>query len=255
MLIGILGGMGPAATVDFMSKLTFMTNAGSDQEHVPVVVLSDPRVPDRSAAICGNGPSPLPALFSGIGKLEAAGATLIAIPCNTSHYWYTHLAARTAVPIISIIEATLTATIDETPVGSRVGVIATAGAIAGAIYQKELESEGFIPEVLDPDTRQRLIEGGIRAVKAGDLAQGRALLNSGLEAFRLAGCQSVILGCTEASVALEGTQSAEDLCLIDSNCALVKQVLRKIGRSIKPMPPRHRGHSESRSIMADSAST
>lgn len=250
MLVGVLGGMGPAATVDFMAKLTLMTNAGSDQEHVPMIVLSDPRVPDRSDAICGKGPSPLPALFAGIEKLEAAGAALIAIPCNTSHYWFRQLSEKARIPIVSIIEATVAATVEQTPNGGRVGIIATAGAIAGGIYQSELERRGLEAETLEESMRNQLVEGGIRAIKAGDLDQGQALLKSGLKAFRRAGCRSVILGCTEASVALDADRPNEGMRLIDSNGALVNQILNRIGRGVVPLPPRRNGFSDPDGAMA-----
>lgn len=236
MLVGVLGGMGPAATVDFMAKLTSLTEAACDQEHVPVIVLSDPRVPDRSAAICNQGPSPLPALHNGLAVLEAAGAGMIAIPCNTSHFWYETLAAATAIPIVSIIEATIAEASRVTSEGGRVGIIATAGAIVGRVYQQPLEHTGYVAETLDEGVRHDLVEGGIRAVKAGAIDHGRQLLESAIEAFAQAGCESVILGCTEASVALEERISesgsgGSQLQLIDSNRALASEILRRLDRA------------------------
>lgn len=88
-MIGVLGGMGPAATVDFLAKLVRLTPAHRDQDHIPVVVVSDPRVPDRVGPIMqGHGPSPLDALCRAISTLEQAGAACIAIPCHTAHFWY-----------------------------------------------------------------------------------------------------------------------------------------------------------------------
>ena len=82
-LLGVLGGMGPAATVDFLSKIISLTESPNDQGHLPVVAMIDPRIPDRSAAIRGEGPSPEPKLISLIKTLEGAGASAIVIPCNT----------------------------------------------------------------------------------------------------------------------------------------------------------------------------
>ena len=85
-MIGVLGGMGPAATLDFMAKLLRLTPAERDQDHVPLVVVSDPRVPDRVGPILrGRGESPLAALQAGVRRLERAGARCIAIPCHTAH--------------------------------------------------------------------------------------------------------------------------------------------------------------------------
>jgi aspartate racemase len=107
-MIGVLGGMGPAATVDFLAKLIRLTPAERDQDHVPVVVLSEPRVPDRVGPIMdGRGPSPLDALRRGIRTLERAGAGCIAIPCHTAHFWYDQMVASAHVPILHIADAVL----------------------------------------------------------------------------------------------------------------------------------------------------
>ena len=95
-LIGILGGMGPAATVDFMAKLVMLTPAQHDQEHVPLLVHGVPQIPDRSAAIEAGSDAPFLPMAAGIMQLERAGAEFIAIPCNTAHYWYDRLARAAA---------------------------------------------------------------------------------------------------------------------------------------------------------------
>src|SRR5688572_33509583 len=93
-LLGVLGGMGPLATVDFLAKLIEETGAERDEDHVPVVVYSVPQIPSRPAAILHGGASPLPAMLEGVRTLERAGATAIAIACNTAHYWHDALAAQ-----------------------------------------------------------------------------------------------------------------------------------------------------------------
>jgi aspartate racemase len=104
-MIGVLGGMGPAATLDFMAKLMRLTPAGRDQDHVPLVVVSDPRVPDRVGPILhGVGESPLAALQEGARRLERAGAKCIAMPCHTAHAWYEPLAASTSLPVLHIVD-------------------------------------------------------------------------------------------------------------------------------------------------------
>ena len=108
-LIGVLGGMGPLATVDFMHKLVQDMPAARDQEHVPVVVWNVPQVPDRQNFLAGGKVSPLPAMLEGVERLVAAGATRLVIPCNTAHHWFDDLAASTPVPFIHIAEATLAA--------------------------------------------------------------------------------------------------------------------------------------------------
>src|SRR5687768_12963046 len=101
-LLGILGGMGPLAGAAFAARLVALTPAERDQDHVPALLCNDPRVPDRSSARLGQGEDPLEAMAAGVRLLERAGASLIAIPCNTAHLWYEQLAARTQVPLLHI---------------------------------------------------------------------------------------------------------------------------------------------------------
>src|ERR1700744_1729887 len=104
-VLGVLGGMGPLASAHFMLRLTLLTPAKHDQEHIPAVLWSDPRVPDRTAARLGSGPDPLPWLLRGIHGLQSAGCGPIAIPCNTAHGWYAQMADAASAPILHIVEA------------------------------------------------------------------------------------------------------------------------------------------------------
>jgi len=105
--LGVLGGMGAMATVDFLRKLVEATPAERDQEHIPLIVRFCPEVPDRAAALAGSGPSPQPALVAAAVELAAAGAQALAIPCNTAHYWYDALCAAVPIPILHIVDAAL----------------------------------------------------------------------------------------------------------------------------------------------------
>ncbi|MDB5874548.1 MAG: aspartate racemase, partial [Ramlibacter sp.] len=107
--IGVFGGMGPSATVDFMDKLVQLTPAKRDQEHLPVIVASLPHIPDRSRSILGTGPDPLPQLLKGIDFLNTAGVGVIAIPCNSSHHWYGQMVAKSGVPILHIARSCVAA--------------------------------------------------------------------------------------------------------------------------------------------------
>jgi len=232
-LLGVLGGMGPAATVDFLSKIVSLTESPNDQGHLPVVAMIDPRIPDRSAAIRGEGPSPEPKLISLIKALEGAGASAIVIPCNTSHYWYDAMTAATTVPILSMIVATIEGIRATVPVGASVGIMATEGTIGAQIYQKPLLAAGYVPQVLDLDRRTRFVEAGIRRVKAGDMAQGLTLLEKASGEFIAEGCTHVILGCTEVSLAFAETLNRTEITLHDSNLILARKTLRHFGRTPK----------------------
>src|SRR5690625_2384056 len=104
-VLGVLGGMGPAATADFMAKLAARTRAERDQDHIATLVYSDPSTPDRSDAMLHGGPDPLPALLHGIEYLCSAGVAAIAVPCNSAHYWFAQLSESASVPLLNIVDA------------------------------------------------------------------------------------------------------------------------------------------------------
>src|SRR5580693_7157836 len=122
-ILGVLGGMGPLASAQFMLRLTLLTPASRDQEHVPAVLWSDPRVPDRTAGKLGGGADPLPWLLRGVRGLRAAGCGAIAIPCNTAHGWFDEMAAE-GLPILHIVDAAAVALRQVAPEGV-VGVMGT----------------------------------------------------------------------------------------------------------------------------------
>ena len=119
-VLGVLGGMGPMAGATFAARVVALTPAARDQDHIPLVLCNDPRVPDRSSARLGQGEDPLPAMLRGLRLLERAGATLVAIPCNTAHLWYDQLAAATSLPVLHIVGRVL-AVPDGHPEVSRIG--------------------------------------------------------------------------------------------------------------------------------------
>src|SRR6201991_969994 len=126
-LIGILGGMGPLATVDFMDRIIRLTDAACDQQHLPMLVANLPHTPDRSAAIVDGGADPLPALLDGIALLNRNGVGVIAVPCNSAHHWYAQMRAHSAAPLLHIGESSAAAV---APHARRVAVLATRGALA-----------------------------------------------------------------------------------------------------------------------------
>lgn len=217
--IGVFGGMGPSATVDFLDKLVLLTPAARDQEHVPVIVAGFPHVPDRSRAIVGNGPDPLPYLLKGIDFLNGAGVGVIAIPCNSSHHWYEQMDRASKVPILHIARSCVAA------IGAsdsqRVAVFATRGALASGFYQRELQQRGIEFVVPDPQAGQTLVDDCIRQVKAGEFAAGSASLRAAFEAVRRQGATAVIMGCTEIPIAARDAP-AQGLQLIDSSLELAR---------------------------------
>lgn len=204
-LLGVLGGMGPLATVDFMTKLLDATPAQRDQQQIPVLAWNVPQIADRQQALAGTGPSPLPQLLNGIKTLNAAGASHIAIPCNTAHHWFDALQAASAAPLVHIVEATLTQIRSEH--ATCVGVIATKGTLDAGWYQQGLCRLGITAVVPEAHELENLFVPGCYAVKRGALHEGGELLARQAQALVEHGAQRLILACTEVPVALKAIDS------------------------------------------------
>ena len=126
--LGVIGGMGPLATVDFIKKLVLGTPAHCDQEHIPLVVCSIPQIPDRTTAILEEGPSPLPELLRVLNVLERSAVDYIAIPCNTAHAFVDRMQAHLRVPVLNMLDETMAQVAGLYP-GQLVGLLATSGTV------------------------------------------------------------------------------------------------------------------------------
>ena len=225
-MIGILGGMGPLATADFFNKLIAATVAGNDEDHVPVLIQSDPRIPSRPAAILNNAESPLPALLEGRDRLIAAGALALAMPCNTAHYWFAQLQANCPVPFLSIVDATCDEVAQRVPAGAPIGLIATGATLATHLFDRRLEAMGLVPILPTEDEMARLVLPAIAMVKAGQALQGGQLVEQAVQALLVRGASAVLLACTETPLALDATQSELRKVCVDSTGALARRCVR-----------------------------
>jgi aspartate racemase len=196
-VLGVLGGMGPLASAQFMVRLTLLTPAGRDQEHIPTVLWSDPRVPDRTAARLGHGEDPFPALLHGIRGLEAAGCGAIAIPCNTAHGWYVPMQAATRLPILHIVEAAATELRRQGVAPGLIGIMGTAATLAMRLYQDGLAGLGWDCLIPEPEEMARLVTPAIAAVKANRVAEAYPPLAEAARTLAARGARAVVLGCTE----------------------------------------------------------
>ncbi|KAA2211860.1 cysteate racemase [Teichococcus oryzae] len=229
--LGVLGGMGPLASAQFMLRLTLLTPAARDQDHLPALLWSDPRVPDRTAARLGGGEDPLPWLVRGIRGLEAAGCGAIAIPCNTAHGWFDGMAAATSLPILHIVDAAAEDLLRQGIAGGRIGVMGTAGTLAMRLYQERLDQRGYECIVPDPAEMEALVSPGIALVKANRVAEAYAPLAEAARNLRNRGAAAVVLGCTEIPLGIQaGPQAEIGLPLVDTIDALALAALRWAGR-------------------------
>lgn len=199
-MLGVLGGMGPLATVDFMQKIIAMSHAHSDQEHIPMLVHNVPQIPDRSACILQGKEDPFPALLTGLKKLENAGATCIVIPCNTAHYWFEKLQKQIRVPMISILDC-VSAQIRHRGL-KNIGLMATNATVESGIYKQRIENDGGA--CLSPSGLNQLqLMKAIYDIKGNNLAEGRKKMELVFKELLNEGAEAVILGCTEIPVGLE----------------------------------------------------
>lgn len=196
-MLGVLGGMGPLASAEFMRRLTLLTPAARDQDHIPAVLWSDPRVPDRTAARIAGGEDPLPALLRGIRGLEAAGAGAIAIPCNTAHGWFGAMQAATRLPILHIVDAAADELARLGVAAGPVGIMGTAGTLAMQLYQERLKARGYACLVPTPEEMDALVTPAIAAVKANEVDASYAPLAEAATRLVARGARAVVLGCTE----------------------------------------------------------
>lgn len=220
-MIGILGGMGPLATVDFMDKIVRLTEASRDQEHLPLLVANLPYIEDRSSAIIEGGADPLPALLDGIDLLNRNGVGLIAIPCNSAHHWYAPMRAHSKAPVLHIAQ-TCVAAVPRT--ARRVALLATGGALVSGFYQQAL-AELDIEAVAPSQAMQPRVAACIREVKAGNLDLAAAHLEEVLTMFARDGVGTALMACTEIPLAAQRIASPL-LTLIDSSLELARAVVK-----------------------------
>ena len=225
-ILGVLGGMGPLASAQFMLRLTLLTPAERDQDHIPAILWSDPRVPDRNAARLGTGPDPLPWLVHGLHGLAASGCGAVAIPCNTAHGWIDGMRAASPLPILHIIDAAA-ADLRRQGVGpGRVGVMGTEATLAMRLYQDRLDRLGW-PSIQPSDAEMaRLVTPAIALVKANRVAEAYAPLAEAVTLLRDRGAQAIVLGCTEIPLGLQaGPSERLGLPLVDTIDALARAAI------------------------------
>ncbi|MGM9652051.1 MAG: aspartate/glutamate racemase family protein [Eubacteriales bacterium] len=232
-LLGVLGGLGPMASAYFYEMITEHTDAASDQEHIDIILSSRASTPDRTAYILGRSPeSPLPAMIEDAQALEAFGARAIVIPCNTAHYFIDEVRRAVSVPVPSIIRET--AHFVRACGCRRAGIFATEGTIHAEAYQSALDAEGVGWQIPDEAGRALLMRIIYDYVKRGIRADP-AMLYEAARPLRADGCDCMILGCTELSVAARETGG--DPLFIDSLEVLACRAIMMCGRKTKGFRP------------------
>lgn len=227
--VGVIGGVGPMATVYYMQRVIEMTKAGCDQEHINMLVFNDCDIPDRTAFITEKSPdNPLPVMVEDAKRLEAAGCEFVVIPCNTAHYFYDELEQAVEIPVVNIVEETIRYAKARVQDLSCVGIMATTGTIVTGTYQKYAERAGLsfaVPDENEQNLLMQIIYDGVKAGKPVPRADFDRVANH----LRAKGAQCLILGCTELSV-LKRDLSINDSDVLDSIDVLASETVRRSGK-------------------------
>lgn len=227
--VGVIGGLGPLATLDFFQRVLDRTRAPREQDHLRLIIDNNTKVPDRNAFRRGEGPSPAPALAASAKGLQDAGADFIVMACNTTHAWEAEIRAAISVPFLSIINVTVEAVADLAP--EAVGVLAVDACLAADLYQGALAKAGIRAVLLSADSQRTFMEL-IYRIKSGDsgdtVKRAMTTLARRLEAQ---GAEVIIAGCTEIPIVL----TADDIDgeLVSSTDVLVERTIVMAGGELK----------------------
>jgi aspartate racemase len=195
---GVLGGMGPDTTVDFMSKVIAATSVTRDQDHAHLIVDQDPTVPNRQAALLGDGEDPGPAMVAMARRLERAGADFLVMPCNTAHAFAPAIVDAVSIPLLSIIDVTVEACRGH----DQAGILATAGCLAAGLYQDAFAAAGMTPVLPDEAAVAEISRLAVE-IKLGN--RGPEISNRMrvvADALVARGARVIVAACTEIPLVL-----------------------------------------------------
>lgn len=230
--VGILGGVGPMATVYFMQRILQMTDAGRDQDHVDMLVWNHASIPDRTAYIVGDSDeSPGPVMAEDARQLEAAGATFIAVPCNTARAFLDEVQAAVEIDVLDIVAETVDAAQAAIPGLTTLGILATDGTLRSRIYHDTAIERGLTPvepdDVVQKDVMSMIYDG----VKAG-MPVERGRFDAAVAHLRAKGAGAIVLGCTELSI-LQTDLAVDEPDVIDSLDALAARTVTLAGGRLR----------------------
>ncbi len=227
--LGIIGGVGPLATMYFGDMIVRMTDAAQDQDHLNTIILNDTSIPDRTAFILDRTkPDPVPRLISDAQLLESLGAGVLAIPCNTAHTFYEDIQGSVGIPLVHMVNETVRRAAAHGAV--RVGILATTGTVRAGVYQEACRREGLTPVIPDADVQAKIMDVIYDQVKAGkpaDTDMWQAITDS-MDTER---CDRIILGCTELSIVKK--ELALGNRYIDAMQVLSEAVILKCGAALR----------------------
>ncbi|HSQ88077.1 aspartate/glutamate racemase family protein [Romboutsia sp.] len=228
--VGVIGGLGPMATVYFYDMIVRLTDAKSDQEHIDMIITNRATTPDRTNYIIGKSPnSPVEVLIKDAKKLEQYGTDFLVITCNTAHYFYGQIAGSVNIPVINIIEETVKYAKQKGH--KKLGILATTGNIQTKLYQNMCEKYDIDYLVLDNEKQDHIMDIIYKDIKSGKSAD-MDKFNSVIKHLKENNCDGAILGCTELSI-LKNDNDLDNEFYIDSLEVLARKTINSCGKTAK----------------------
>lgn len=212
-VVGVLGGMGPEATILLQQRLLSTVQAGDDADHLPLLIDMNPQVPSRIAHLVeGTGTDPAPVLANMARRLEIAGATALAMPCNTAHHYAPQIMAAVSVPLLNMVQLAVDRAAQTLAPGNGIGILASPALRLAGVFDTALEQAGLT--ALWPDDPDRML-GAIRSIKAhGATPEAQQILSDAAHNLTCSGAASLFVACSEFSL-LAATLPA-DVPVIDT---------------------------------------
>jgi len=228
--IGVIGGLGPEATLDFFQRVLQHTPATQDQDHLHLIINNNPKVPNRNKALSGEGPSAETALVETAQALEHAGADAVVMVCNTAHAYQTAIENTLSIPFISMIDEVVKATLangastaDTSAASSTVGILAADGCLQAKLYQSAFAKHNVQTLQLSQNKQVEFMQL-MYQIKAGQKEQSRQAMQELALHLVDQGAKTIIAGCTEVPLVLKQTDL--DVPLIDSTQVLLNAVFQ-----------------------------
>jgi aspartate racemase len=224
-IVGIIGGMGPEATVDLMARIIKVTPAVDDVDHIRMIVDNNPKVPSRiKALIDGNGESPIPHLQEMARRLESWGVDFLAMPCNTAHHYHLDIQKVVTIKVLNMIDLTVESVIEQYPDLKRAGLLASTAVIRLKLFERPFSAKKVIIQT-PADRNQMGIMHAIKKIKTSNYG------GEVVEAIQLAaddlvekGAEVLLVACTEISIISK--QIASTVRILDSAQILAESIVR-----------------------------
>ena len=228
-MIGILGGMGTQAGLDFCSKLAKLNRGKSDQKYPIFILYNKANIPERKENL-GKYKKVLNSLFNGCKFLQDNKCKFISIPCNTAHYWYKDLQKKIKIPILNMPEIVYLSAKNKCKKNSKIGLLATEATIKTGIYSKYFK-KNFKLILPNKSYQIKNVNKSIKLVKQGKTKEAEKSIKPVVQYLLKMNCKKIILGCTELPIAIFAYKSFKKAKVskrfLDPNLILAEASMKK----------------------------